>query len=279
MVNVGFSGEGTLTPGPLFDPDAPDIPVQLVFSVVDDSLIQAPTVVVVSVWNGDPGEMYVFRIDGDVVYSARALPSGDLPMTSIPVDEEHGAAGSHTISVTQGSLHATDTFTIRRAPNLTETVMGPDTAPVEPPSGVYRANGTRLWVLQDLMPGGLGTYILPVNPAEMDNPAFERALSTRHPTAKNGQWHIYEGAPTPLDWSFQGYCPTQEMHDKLHAFGSLNRRFYLIDHRERVWIVSFSQVDAVARLRENDIYGQESDWVHDYTVTAQIYSQHPGRAQ
>lgn len=256
------------------EPPADDAQAGLLLSVLDTTLDQAPTTVVVSVSNAEPNELLTFRIDGVLAYATHAMPSGTLGVTSIPVDEAVGGQGVHTLTVTsQGGETASGTFTMRRNPNPLPTVRGPDTAPVEIP-GVYRPNGARRWVLQDLMPGGLGSYILPVNPTEMGNPAFERGLNAKHTTAVNsGRFHLYEAGRKPLDWTFSGYCPTQEMHDKLKAFGNLNRRFYLIDHRGRAWVVTFSSVDMVARKRQANIYGDVSDWAHDYTVTGFIHKQ------
>lgn len=252
----------------------PIIPGRLVLEIIDKSVEQAPTAIVVTVSEAIPDEQLIFRIDNVEVARVRANGNGTLAMTSIPVYEEQGAKGVHQLSVSQqGILGDTETFYIERKPNLKPTVRGDDLSPVFVRESL-RSNGVRAWVLQDLMPGGLGSWVMPINPEEMDNPAFERSLSARHTTALDtGKFHVFEAGHVPLDWSFRGYAPTSQMHRMLRAFGDLKRRFYLHDHRGRAWIVSFTSVDLVPRVREQTIYGDLSDWVHDYTVTAVIYNQ------
>jgi hypothetical protein len=168
---------------------------------------------------------------------------------------------------------ASETFTLKKGPVAALVVAGMDAQAVEVPGAVE--HDTRHWVFQDLMPeldGGLGSYILPINPARMTSPHLEHAMSGRHTTARDGQYHVFQAGAIPKEWEFSGYCPSQEMQEALERYRDLNRRFYIIDHRNRAWKVVLTNVDFVPRLRHvfNDVL---TDWGSDYTITATIFSQ------
>lgn len=240
--------------------------------VEDAELDRAPTTVVVSIVNAVENATMSFYIDGAHVYDSETDSDGSLGPLSIPVSDSF-VAGTHTISATQaGHPTSSATFTLDRNPPLYPITRGEDAQAVDV-SGAVTPQGTRKWILQDLMPGGLGSYVLPVSPAQMDNPEFERQLSAQHTTAVDGAYHVFEAGAAPLEWTFGGYCPTQEMHDKLKAFGGLNRRFYVIDHRGRAFKVAFANVEMTPRLRQLNIYGDLTDSVFDYTVNALVYDQ------
>ena len=242
--------------------------------ILDPDLLQAPTSVTVVLNNVTAGIPIDFLIDGVDVYQADGSEDSWLGPTSIPVDEIIGTAGTHTLTATQnGQIIASGTFAIELDNFGSGTTgRGADADPVAVP-GAITAHGTRKWVLQDLTAGGLGSYVMPINPAEMDPPEFQRPLSAQHTTAIDGQYHVYEGSTAPVEWSFSGHIPTQDMHDKLMAFANLNRRFYLIDHRNRAWKVAIAAVDMVPRLRSINLYGEMTDSIYDYTMTALIYDQ------
>lgn len=246
----------------------------LILEIVDKQVDQAPTCLVVTVSEAIPEEMLQFYVDGVFVYQVRASSDGSLWLNSIPIYEEVGQKGEHLLMVTQeNSTAAVEIFNVRRNPSLLPTFRGPDASPIEVPAAI-RSSGFRSWVLQDLMPGGLGSWVMPINPEEMDNPAFERVLSAARTTALDtGMFHVYQAGGPPQDWSFRGYGVDLAMVAKLKEYGDLQRRFYLIDHRGRAWIVMFTQVSAEPRLRQNDLAGVPSDEVHDYTVSAIIYNQ------
>ena len=151
--------------------------------------------------------------------------------------------------------------------------MGPDAQAVEIPGAVI--SGHRHWVLQDMLAaseGGIGSYILPMNPREMTSPHLEHAFTSRHTTAKDGQFHVFQAGKMPKEWSFSGYSPTQEMAEKLLQYRRLNRRLYIIDHRNRAWKCIITNVEIKPRLR-HIFNGEVSDWGSDYTVTATVLDQ------
>lgn len=259
-----FGGSG----GVEFDAGLPIIPPELGLEVLDPIVHRAPTPITVVVSEADPDTEVVFFIDGTQVYSATADSDGYLGPLSINVPEELGAAGDHQVSAAQmGAIGATVTFTVQRDPTLAPSALGPDAQAVEVPEAMV--NGVRKWVLQDLLPGGLGSWVMPTSPEQMGSPYFERTLTAKTTTA--GRHHVSEGAQVPVEWTFSGFAPSMEVHDQLLAYGELKRRFYVIDHRNRAFKVAPVGVELVPQLRKN-YNGVEVDG-HQYTMTVLILDQ------
>lgn len=244
---------------------APAVPT-LALTLVDEVVEQAPTTLTATLTGGVADTEVQFAIDGTQVRTAATDSGGGLAAITIPVPETV-LAGSHTLTATQtGAVSGSATFTVQLAPAAPEPAPVPDVAPVVVPSAGVR------WVLQDPAPGGLGSYVLPANPESMTSPHPQRQVIGVHTAAGEGQFHLYESGPAPVEWQFSGYCPTQEMYDQLLAYGDLRRRFYVIDHRNRVWAVTFLNVELVPRLRQVGLAGVPTDWGHDYTVRALVYN-------
>src|SRR5690606_13090544 len=93
-------------------------------------------------------------------------------------------------------------------------------------------------------------------------------------TAVAGADHAYEGHMPPLDWQFAGYCPDQDFYDHLRSYITLNRRFYVIDHRGRAWTVAGVSIDLRPRTRQH-VNGILSDWHHDYVANCALLDQTP----
>lgn len=299
MATADFSGEGTLTAavggqrqtataafsgsGKLKARGVRIAVPEMVLEVLDPTLKRAPTAVVVTLVNGWANREIDFFIDDVLIWTTTADPEGNLAPTSINVPEQAplSNAGTHTIRAEQlGSQSASATFTLNRNPQPYPIAMGPDAQAVDVP-GVIRPNGTRAWVFQDLHPveyGGIGSYVLPYNPSKMSPPYLERAYSTFHTTApqdeygRGGQWHIMQGGTVPKEWTFEGYVPDQEQHDRMLEYLHLNRRFYVIDHRKRAWKVVFTNIEFTARLHQV-FNNTPTDWGHDYVVTATVFDQ------
>lgn len=243
--------------------------------VLDENLRRAPTAVTVAVSGGWPNDDVEFDVDGTTVFTGTLDTDGSLVALSLPVPWD-AAAGEHTVTMTSltgaPGYTISATFNLELGPAASPVVIGPDADPVEI-AAAQTSTGVRRWVLQDLMPGGLGSYVMPANPATMTSPHFQRLLSFEHTTSPaEGIYHISEVAEHAVEWQFSGFCHTQEFYEALQAYYALNRRFYLIDHRNRAWTVAFTSLDMRARLR-SDVNGALTDWAHDYTVSALIYDQ------
>lgn len=241
----------------------------LYVTILDEEVIQAPTAVAVTVVEGLAETALTIDIDGTVVWEGFTDSEGTLAPTSVNVPVEVGDAGTHTLTAVQvGATSGTATFTLQRDPAQPDVIVGPDADPVEIPASLL-PSGLRRWVLQDLQPGGLGSYVMPHNPESMSSPYLEREYDVRPTTA--GFHHVSEGAARVIEWTFQGFAHTAVFAQKLLDYGNLRRRFYVIDHRGRAFKVIFSQVELTPRLRQN-VDGQLVDG-QDYVVTALVLDQ------
>ncbi len=280
-----FSGDGVLT--------ATGVRInrfELVLDILDRTLLRAPTAAVVVVTEARPRTSVDFYLDGQYIWSADTDYDGNLQPVSLNIPERFGTPGTHVLRAEQSHSRGSsdsEEFTLLHAPLSFPANVGPDAQAVDVPDAV-RPNGTRAWVLQDLLPevaGGIGSYVMPYNPISMTNPHLERR-HTVHPTTvpvrprgQGGKFHVMEGGTVPHEWTLQGYCPSKEMQDKLLAFRNLNRRFYIIDHRRRAWKVHLTNIEFTARTQQ--VFapaGKPSyptDWGHDYVAHAVVLDQTP----
>ena len=178
-----------------------------------------------------------------------------------------GTGGGDTVR------YDSDQFTLQVLPTV-DVVMGPDADPVEVP-GALNDDGSRNWVFQDLMPGGLDSYVFPRNPRSFTTPVTFRDLASHHTTSVDGQHHITEAHDQTTDFEFAGQAFTEDEQRALEDYWNLDRRFYLIDHENRAWTVALAQITFDHKLRtrysfpgQSDVY---SDWVAEYTATAHVY--------
>lgn len=258
----------------------PPLDYSIVLQILGSTVREyAPTSLLVAVAGGQVSQPIEFHVDGHLVLTSETDSDGAMEPTSIPIPDIKVAgssvmtAGEHTLTCTQGATSGTATFTLDYGPAPAPQAIGPDAPPADIPAATL-PSGHRRWILQDLQPGGLGSWVMPMNPKTWDGPPFERELSVRTTTAADdfgGQYHIYESASMPVDRTFEGYCPSEEMRLQLEAYGDLNRRFYLIDHQGRAWLVTFTVTEMVPRLVEY-FNGEEILDGHDYKVIATIYS-------
>lgn len=238
-------------------------------ALAEEELERAPTTLEVTVSNCAELDDLTFAIDGVDVFVETSDVDGFLDSTSIPVPDL--AAGTHTLTVTSAVKGVSSTtFTLARGAAAHPAIKAPDADPIFIPAS---QDGDRFhWVLQDLAPGGLGSWVMPVSPTSMTNPHRRRDIAVQHTTAINGVDHAFEGHMSPLDWQFAGYCPDQEFYNLLRAYMNLNRRFYVIDHRGRAWTVAGVSVDLRPRKRQS-VDGALSDWHHDYTANCALLDQ------
>lgn len=237
-----------------------------------EEIFRTPAVLIVTLDVAPAGATVTWRVDGLVVATSVVGPGGSSGPLSLEVPES--PAGDHTYSATVNGITVFQNFSVARNPRHPLIPPVPDADP-EVVDGMLVGDVQR-WVLQDLAPGGLGSWVMPANPKAMAPIPFTYAVDARHTTSvANGRFHLSEPDPPPLPWSFNGYCPTQDFHDRLTAYGQINRRFYLIDHRNRAWTVTFDAVEMVARHRQRLDDGSFNDWAGDYTVRAVIYQQTP----
>lgn len=241
------------------------IPYDGVLEFVNPNLFRAPGALTASVMNFTPNTPLAFNLGELNIYNATTDAGGSIVEVSIPITGSL-FPGTYTMNViatgTDGiaAESATGTFTVQHSPLATPTPL--DLTPIAvPPAG-----GTVVrWVFQDPTPGGLGSYRVPINPKEMTSPFAPRAISLDYSTAADGQALFWEGAQPAYPWTFSGYLNTQDHLNKLENFAALNRRFWIIDHRNRAWICTFLSFDPTPK---RDV---RTDYSFTYEATVLIY--------
>jgi hypothetical protein len=177
-----------------------------------------------------------------------------IPLAAIP-------AGTHQIQAYVGlELLAATSFQVQLDPPDRPTTPVADLPPLE-----VVQTGVRKFVLQDPAPSG-EEYVFPANPSEMDSPHVPMEVSASKTLAPNGQAIIWQGAPRAHEWTFSGYTTSQDFYEALERFRALRHRFYLMDHRNRAWVVSFTAIDWTPRRNI-----EHPQWSFDYKVSAVIY--------
>lgn len=252
-------------------------PMELV--ILDPNQRRAPTSVDIILTGAVPGEEITFLLDnpadGKVLWTANADVDGVIYAISIPIPSQtlpyiigfFGTpvdAGSHTLTA-RGAKDASDTFTLLFDPSPWPTVQVADINPVAVPGA------GNSWVLQDPLPGGLGSWIMSPSPTSMSEPEFSKTVEIDHTTNPlDGKFLAVVASTGVKPWTWSGYCPNKTFYDKLSAFAALNRRIYVIDHRGRAWKTVILDPGLVPRKRQIEDDGTPQDWAHDYTVTAEI---------
>jgi len=249
-----------------------DVATPMFLQSQERSLYWSPGVINVILDLATPGATATFRVDGVAAGSATVGTDGSCGPLSLEVPAV--SRGWHTITATVGTKTVSYDFYVQKDPRAPIIPPVPDADPQIVPAAMV--GDVQRWVLQDLMPGGLGSWVMPANPRSMSPLPRSFNVEAMHSTSvDHGQFHLMEAEPGPLPWTFAGYCPGQEFYDLLDSYRLINRRFYLIDHRNRAWTVTFDAVEMVPRKRQKLDDGSYNDWAGDYTVRAVIYDQTP----
>ena len=202
---------------------------------------------------------FVTDLDGDILGGSVLIPEVAPFVTPGPFALE-------ATSPTGGPASAD--FVVLAPPEIP-----PATAPDATPQPVPQPpHDVKHWILQDVTPGGLGSWVLPHNPVSHDPLPVDRAVDSRRATSPTGQFHLHDGWLNVRSWSFAGFCPNKAFYDRLVAYGKLNRRLYLFDHRDRVWTIAIEEVEVVPRKRIREDDGAWNDWAGEYTVRAVIFA-------
>jgi len=218
-----------------------------------------------------PNVPVTISMSGGAIATAMSDAAGSI----VPTDVRLMApllAGTYSITGDAGSVHATGTLTVLNDP-LPLAVTTPSDAAPSIPSGSH-------WRLQDPY---TGTGVLPdftfiTNPSEMGSPHAPQNFLVDKTTA--GVPHIWEGAARAYEWTFSGVLETQAEFDALSNYRKIGRRFFLRDHRNRIWTVTFTSLDVqplrvypalMSGMHVSEVL-RHAPWAHKYTVQALIYS-------
>lgn len=216
-------------------------------------ILETPGWLAIGVACATPGATLEFTLDGSatVVFTCLVDDLGLAAADSVLLPQL--TAGGHTITVTDPTTgqSATNSFTVDLEP-AAPSAMGADVPPTIDPSMVQR------WSFIDPAPGG-ETFTFPINPSKMSSPHYVRNVTPEHTLAPSGQPIIWEGLPDPAPWTIEGSVETQAHYEAIERFYALRRRFYVVDHLSRAWVVSFESFEPVKKK-------SIGDWDHDYTL-------------
>jgi len=259
---------------------AGDIPTyeEVDLIIADPDQYRAPTSVQVMFNGAVPGEEITFKIDArdEEIWSADADTNGSLFLVSVPIPPEIGDilvdgvtldAGTHTLhATTAGGRTASDTFTLQLDATTWPALQSADVDAVEVPGR------GKSWALQDPKPGGLGSWVLHPSPTSMSEPEFSKTVDVEHTTnPMDGRYHVAVGEEMVKEWSWSGYCPDQTFYEQMEAYAALNRRIWVLDHRNRAWKATIVRFDPTLRKRQIEDDGTPQDWAADYVVSAVVY--------
>ena len=210
------------------------------FGFITEPLVQrAPASVTVFISGAVGNSQVAAEVGGAEVARTQIALDGSGTII-VPILAANGSVGTHTIVLKQYVDTSTSSISVQyqvlQAPALLPVPLGNDLLPVDFPE-----RGSK-WVIQDASP--------------------------------NGQFHVFQGAPPPKEWTFSGYADSEEMVEKLWAFRELNRRVYVIDHHGRAWKVAITNFDAKPRLR-HFYNGDVSDWGSDWDMTVTVLDPDP----
>jgi hypothetical protein len=222
--------------------------------VAQSEILETPGWLRVSLLSATPDADVEMSLDGGSTFFTVHTEEDGTFEGSVEVPEL--TPGAHTITATDVDAQTeTETFTV------TLEALPPDTIPGNtPPTTGISADPVIHWVLEDVMPTGLGAYEFPINPSEMGNVWPQKQLRVEHTIHGSGQDIIWEGRADPVDWTVKGSVMTQEFYETLEAYKALNRRIYVIDHHQRGWVVAFEGLTFEKKGSPGD------DWRYDYTA-------------
>lgn len=215
-------------------------------------ILETPGWLAAGVAYASPGATLEFTLDGaaTVVFTSLVDDLGLAAADSVLLPQL--TAGTHTITVTDpvSGQSASQDFTVDLVPEA-PLAPGSDVSPTVDQTSIR-------WAFQDPAPGG-ETFVFPINPSEMSSPHFARNVTPDHTLAPSGQSIIWEGLPDPVSWQVRGSVETQAHYEALERFYALRRRFFVVDHLRRAWVVSFESLEFAKKRSTND-------WTNDYTL-------------
>lgn len=246
-------------------------PIALGFVDGDSELEEGEGTLGVFVQGAAPLEDVTFALNDGTSWIDVATVTSDVNGDVGPVDifiPYPGVTGSLPFRATSAS-HGTDERTI-----VIGGFAGGTADPGVDAPPVLITGSTGRWVLQDLQPAGLGSWVMPVNPTSMSNPHLTKVALVRSTTSpRTGKRHVSESSVEVAPWTLAGYCPDEEFHTKLKAYAALNRRIYVIDHRGRAWKCAITSLDITPRKRQILDDGSPQDWAADWRMALDIVDQ------
>lgn len=237
------------------------VPTEFSLAAQPNVIPQTPSSVRLTLIGADDGVVVDFYHVGTVgsLLQETCDTTGQILGVSVPLPAI--SAGTHRMRAVTAAGEITETtIQVTANPPTYPTTVTADLPPIALPQGAVVK-----WSLQDPAPSG-ELFEFPFNPEEMDPPHPERSITVETTVASDGQPILWEGGQAAWEWGFKGYTDSQDVYEALERFRDLNHRFWLVDHRGRGWVVSFTSITWTSR-RSPD----RGNWSYDYEVSVIIY--------
>lgn len=111
------------------------------------------------------------------------------------------------------------------------------------------------------------TWTLQRNPASWSNMLPPNTFTEDVTVAPDGQPLTWEAGSRPWRMEFTGWIDDEDEYNRFVFWSQLRRRLWLIDHRNRAWLLTIEDLDAQAQIKPN------LPWAHNYTVKTVIFKQ------
>lgn len=178
---------------------------------------------------------------------------GNIYIGSIPIPAAY--SGDYVLTATGVSSNriGTVTFSIPEDP-LPDDDSTTESEPV--------AATTIKWLWDD---GRGHTWVMTNNPDRMTSVVLSKALTPERSTSGSGQHVIWQGATPAMDWSFSGVVMDEDDYDEFEFFYNLNRKFYITTHRNKIYVVTFKNLDMKPKRNGSNF------WTFDYTASLFLF--------
>lgn len=227
--------------------------------VIANQLDKTPGALTVTVTNVEADAFITFSSPSHAdFFEVQADSTGSAYNITVPIEWEL-APGDYPLTATTTTQSGTADFTVLAVEDLRPTVPGAGTAPTP----IVDA-GVQKWRVVD--PYTDVFWAFPFNPSEASTPHTPKVYTFKTTTAPDGQVLTWEGAPAAVAWTVSGYSNTQAFYEKLEALTASNKRYWLIDHRLRIWYVSFEDFDPEVKKDVSNL-----NWSFEYKLTINIY--------
>jgi hypothetical protein len=215
----------------------------------------------VNLSNGTPGDTVTFSLIGPTALTDFATVKLDdfgsagnwvIPLPAL----QQGDYVLHCETATSGGSDVDFTVLEDALDNTVHSVADP-----EPPDLTV----TR-WTFYDVR-NPEDTWTLQRNPKSWSNMLPPNNFTEDSAIAPDGQPLTWEGGSQPWRMEFTGWIDDEDEYNRFVFWSSLRRRLWLIDHRNRAWLLTFEDFDATALIKPN------LPWAHDYTAKTVIFKQ------
>lgn len=223
---------------------------------------ETPGGLAANISDGQPGETVTFSIIGTTtIADFQTAVLDDYGTLDVMIQVPGLAAGDYYLRTegTDSGSEDVEFTTLADALSYADSEeKALDTAPERTP--------TQHWRFFDLRDHDV-TWTFPRNPRSWTNIFPPNDFTHDNTTAPDGQSLTWQAAARPWRMEFTGWLDTEEECNQLVFWSQLRRRFWLIDHRNRAWLLTIEQFDAVHQIKPN------LPWAHEYTVKTLVFMQ------